>query len=149
MNFLSTTIRKTGASWEVGVVRLLLGVLFLMTGLMKLFVPMLREAFSGQLTLAGIPLHDLNMWVVPLAEVAIGVLLLLGAFARLAALAAIGTMIVATYVHLVVDDPTVFPLQSTAPIAPILVLLLSGLILWRGAGSWSLDRRSTGAASAG
>ncbi len=89
------------------------------------------------------------MWVVPLVEVAIGVLFLLGAFARLASLVAIGTMIVATYVHLVVDDPTVFPLQSTAPIAPILVLLLSGLILWRGAGSWSLDRRSTGAGGAG
>ena len=149
MESLSTLIRRTGASWEVGVVRLILGVLFLMTGLMKLFVPTLREAFSGQLTHAGIPLHDLNMWLVPLVEVAIGVLFLVGAFARVAALVAIGTMIVAVYVHLVVDDPTVFPLQSTAPTVPILVLLLSGLVLWRGAGSWSLDRRSTGAGGAG
>ncbi|MBW2545827.1 MAG: DoxX family membrane protein [Deltaproteobacteria bacterium] len=81
MDRLLTTLRQTRASKVVAVLRLLLGLLFVSTGLMKLLVPELREAFSGQLTQAAIPAHTLNMWFVPLAEVAVGLLLLVGLFA--------------------------------------------------------------------
>ena len=123
----------------LAIVRVLLGVLFLMTGLMKLFVPDLRAAFSGQLTAAAIPAHSLNMWFVPLAEVVMGSALIAGFLSRLASLTAIGMMVVATYVHLVVHDPDLFPLQPEAPIIPLIALVLCAWVLWAGGGSWSAD----------
>jgi uncharacterized membrane protein YphA (DoxX/SURF4 family) len=108
---------------------------------MKFTVPSLRSAFSGQLTAAGLPFHSVNMWLVPLVEVAIGAMLLVGLFGRLASLAAILMMIVATYVHLVVHDPDLFPLQPEAPIIPLVALLLAVCVLWAGSGSWSIDQR--------
>ena len=61
----------------------------------------------------------------------------------LATPALIGIMIVATYVHVVVDDPSLFPLQPSEPIIPALVMLGSAFVLWRGGGSWSKDLKST------
>ncbi len=132
-------LRATQPSMPLAIVRVLLGVLFLMTGLMKLFVPDLRAAFSGQLTAAAIPAHSLNMWFVPLAEVVMGSALIAGFLSRLASLTAIGMMVVATYVHLVVHDPDLFPLQPEAPIIPLIALVLCAWVLWAGGGSWSAD----------
>ena len=42
-------IRQTSDDKLAGGIRLLLAMLFLMTGVMKLVVPMLAEAWSGQL----------------------------------------------------------------------------------------------------
>jgi putative oxidoreductase len=106
---------------------------------MKLAVPDLRAAFSGQLTAAGIPFHSLNMWVVPAGEIGVGVLFILGFLSRLASLLVMVMMAVATYVHLVVDDPTLFPLQPEEPIIPIITIALCLYLLWMGGGSWSLD----------
>ncbi len=50
-------IRRTSDNKLAGSIRVLLAVLFLMTGAMKLLVPMLAEAWSGQLLAANIPLH--------------------------------------------------------------------------------------------
>ncbi len=126
---------------------MLLGVLFVMTGAMKLLVPMLGEAWSGQILAAGLPLYSLTRWTVPFLEMFLGVVLLIGAFARVAVLVIMGIMVVATYVHLVVDDPSLFPLQPSEPIIPLIVIGLSAYILWRGAGAWSLDLRTTQAAA--
>ena len=134
--------RKTTDEKPLGAARLLLGVIFISTGSMKFVVPMLWEAWSGQLTQAEIPFQTLNLYFVPVAEMLIGVSLLLGFFARLGALVAIPMMIVATYVHIVVDDPNLFPLQPGEPFIPLVVMALSGYVLWRGAGSWSLDLSS-------
>ena len=136
-----TKLRQTRASSFAATIRVLLGLLFLSTGVMKFVVPELRAAFSGQLTAAGIPFHSLNMWIVPPAEIGIGVLFLLGFLSRLASLSAIVMMGVATYVHLVVDDPTLFPLQPEEPIIPIIAIAFCLYILWIGSGSWSLDLR--------
>ncbi|HRQ42088.1 MAG TPA: DoxX family protein [Chloroflexota bacterium] len=132
-------IRHTGHDKILGSVRIALGILFLMTGLMKLFVPELRAAFSGQLTAADIPFHSLNMWLVPMMETAVGLLLLYGLFSRIGALVVIGLMFVAAYVHLVVSDPALFPLQPTEPIIPILAIGAAVYVLWRGGGAWSAD----------
>jgi uncharacterized membrane protein YphA (DoxX/SURF4 family) len=137
MNQLLTPLHSNSTS----AIRILLGVLFLSTGVMKFAVPELRAAFSGQLMAAGIPFHALNMWVVPAVEIGLGALLLAGLLWRLASLAAIAIMVVATYVHLVVDDPTLFPLQPEEPIIPIIVIALCLYLLWRGSGPWRLDRR--------
>ncbi len=136
-------VRKTSPDKLAGTIRLLLGLLFLMTGAMKLVVPVLAEAWSGQLLAAGLPFYSLTRWMVPFLEMFLGVALLLGAFARVAVLVVTCIMVVATYVHLVVDDPLLFPLQPSEPIIPIVVIAASGYILWRGAGGWSLDLVAT------
>ena len=137
-------IRRTADNKLAGRIRLLLGVLFLMTGAMKLVVPMLAEAWSGQLLAAELPFYSLTRWTVPFLEMFLGVVLLSGVFARVAVLVVINIMLVATYVHLVVDDPSLFPLQPSEPIIPIVVIAMSLYILWRGAGAWSLDRAAAG-----
>ena len=121
---------------------MILGVLFVMTGAMKLVVPVLADAWSGQLLAANLPFYTLTRWTVPFVEMALGGMLLAGLFARLASGAVIGIMTVATYTHLVVDDPTLFPLQPREPIIPIVVIALSLLVLWKGAGAWSMDLKA-------
>ena len=135
-------LRKTSDNKLVAGIRLLLAVLFLMTGAMKLLVPMLAEAWSGQLLAANLPLYTVSRWTVPFLEIALGVFLAIGLFVRPAIVVVIGFMSVATYVHLVVDDPSLFPLQPSEPIIPLVVILLSLYVLWRGAGAWSIDLRS-------
>jgi len=108
---------------------------------------MLAEAWSGQLLAANIPLYTVSLWTVPFLEIALGIVLAVGAFVRPAAVMMIGIMVVATYVHQVVDDPSLFPLQPSEPIIPLIVIVMSLYILWQGAGAWSLDLRATRAAA--
>jgi uncharacterized membrane protein YphA (DoxX/SURF4 family) len=136
---LLSAIYHTRREKLLGGVRIALGILFLMTGLMKLFIPELQAAFSGQLTAANIPLHAFNMWFVPITETAVGLLLLYGLFSRIGGLVVIGLMLVATYVHLVVTDPALFPLQPTEPIIPVVAMGAAVYVLWRGGGAWSAD----------
>lgn len=136
---LLSAVYHTRREKLLGGVRIALGILFLMTGLMKLFIPDLRAAFSGQLTAANIPFHDFNMWFVPMTETAVGLLLLYGLFSRIGGLVVIGLMLVATYVHLIVTDPALFPLQPTEPIIPIIAIGAAVYVLWRGGGHWSAD----------
>ena len=140
-------IRRTSDNKRAGSIRILLALLFLMTGAMKLLIPVLAEAWSGQLLAANIPLHIVSRWTVPFLEMALGAVLMVGLFVRPAALVVIGIMVVATYVHLVVDDPSLFPLQPSEPIIPLIVIVMSVYVLWRGAGAWSLDLRATQAAA--
>ena len=135
-------IRTTSKDRLEATIRWILGVLFVMTGVMKLAVPMLAEAFSAQLIAAEIPFYMLSRWSVPFVEIGVGVLLAMGLFVRPSAVVAIGMMIVATYVHVVVSDPTLFPLQPSEPIIPIGVIVLSLYILWKGGGAGSLDLKA-------
>lgn len=135
MGALLSRIRHTGRSRVVGLCRALLGLIFLSTGVMKFAVPSLRDAFAGQLTEAGLPFHSVNMWLVPPVEVVLGGMLIVGLFGRVASLVAIVMMIVATYVHLVVHNPELFPLQPEAPIIPLVIIVLCLYVLWAGSGS--------------
>jgi len=134
-------LRRTGDDSLAGAVRMALGVLFLMTGVMKLAVPMLGEAFHGQLAAAGIPAIGLMKWFVPLVEIGAGLALLIGAFTRIVALVIIGIMAVAAYVHLVVEDPGLFPLAPNEPVVPVAVMAMAAYLVWRGGGSGSVDFR--------
>ena len=138
-------VRSTQSDDVARGVRLVLGALFVMTGAMKLVVPMLAAAWAGQLAAANIPLAELNRWVVPLIEMGVGVALLIGFYTRVATLLVLSIMVVATYVHLVVTDPVLFPLQPAEPIIPAVVMILSLYVLVKGGGSGSLDLRATGA----
>ena len=132
-------IQTTTDDKPAGVIRLMLALLFLMTGPMKLLVPQLAEAWSGQLIAAQLPFYELSGWMVPFLELFLGIVLAIGILVRPAALVVIGIMVVATYVHVVVDDPSLFPLQPDEPIIPAIVMLGSAYLLWRGGGSWSRD----------
>ena len=136
-------LRRTTNDRLGGTIRVFLGVLFVMTGVMKLVVPTLADAWSGQLLAAELPFYTLNRWSVPFVEMGVGALLLVGAYARLAGIVVVGIMSVATYVHVVVDDPSLFPLQPSEPIIPIVVVVLTAYLLWRGAGAWSSDLRAS------
>ncbi len=135
-------IRSTSDDKVAGVVRLLLAIVFVMTGVMKLVVPTLAEAWSGQLLAANLPFYSLTRWTMPFVEIGVGVALTVGVHARLASVIVMGIMVPAIYVHLVVDDPTLFPLQPSEPVVPIMVLLMSAYLVWRGAGAWSADLRA-------
>jgi len=137
------TISQTTNNKLAGVIRIMLGGMFLMTGLMKLLVPSLGIAFAGQLQAANIPFPEFNIWFVPIAEILLGAILTAGMISRLAALAGISLMTVALYVHLVVDDPTLFPLQPELPIIPIMVIVLSIYLIIEGGGAWSIDLKQT------
>lgn len=139
----SEGLRRTTDDKLAGTIRMLLAVLFLMTGTMKLLVPMLSDAWATQLLAANIPFYSISRATVPFLEIFLGIVLAVGIFVRLAAVLVIGIMVVATYVHIVVDDPSVFPLQPSEPIIPLIVIALTAFTLWRGAGAWSLDLRAT------
>ncbi len=139
MKCMLSGIQATRRDKRLGVIRIFLGFMFLSTGSMKLLVPLLWTAWSGQLTAAQIPFYRFNLWFVPIAEILIGLLFLFGWMSRLAGVVAIAMMGVATYVHLVVGDPTLFPLQPTEPFIPIVVIAMAAYVLWRGSGAWSLD----------
>jgi len=121
----------------------MLGIIFVMTGTMKLLVPMLSDAWLGQLVAADLPLVELTRWSVPIIEIVLGVILLMGLYARVAVLFVMGIMVVATYVHVIVDNPTLFPLQPSEPIIPVAVIMMSILVLVKGAGAWSADLKAT------
>lgn len=137
------SLQKTTANKLAGSLRLFLAVLFVMTGTMKLVVPTLAEAWSGQLLASGLPFYELSRWSVPFVEILVGIVLGIGLFTRLAAVVVVGIMAVASYVHLVVDDPSLFPLQPSEPIIPLVVIVICAYVLFRGGGSWSKDLTAT------
>jgi len=137
-------IQTTADDKSAGVIRLMLALIFLMTGPMKLVVPQLAEAWSGQLIAAELPFYELSRWTVPFLELSLGIVLAIGILVRPAALVVMAIMVVATYVHVVVDDPSLFPLQPSEPVIPAMVMLGSAYLLWRGGGSWSKDLKSAG-----
>ncbi len=137
------SLRNTTEDRVAGSIRRVLAILFVMTGTMKLVVPRLAEAWSGQLLAAGLPFYELSRWSVPFIEILVGIVLWVGLFSRPAALVVIAIMAVATYVHIVVDDLSLFPLQPSEPIIPLVVIAMCVYLLWRGGGSWSKDLTAT------
>ncbi len=137
-------LRKTSNDKRAGVLRLLLGFIFFMAGVLKMVVPTLGEAFAGQLVVANIPFYGLSLYAFPIVETVLGITLLFGLHARLSAVVAAVIMVVAVYVHLVVDDPALFPLQPVEPVGPLVLLVALLYVLWKGAGLWSIDLSESG-----
>jgi putative oxidoreductase len=134
---------KTSNNKFSGLIRIILGMIFFMTGVMKLFIPMFTEAWMGQLVYSGIPMVTFNFWFVPIMETVLGIMLLRGTFSRVASLAIIPIMLVVFYVHIAVDNPAIFPLQPSLPIVPVLVIIMAVVILKNGGGAWSEDLKQT------
>ena len=122
-----------------GLIRLVLSIVFVTAGLAKVLVAQLGAGFAEQLTEAGLPWPALWTRVVPPLEVVLGLLLLAGYHTRPVSLVVLILMGVATHVHLVVEDPALFPLQGQAPVVPLVLMAGAIVLLIRGGGSWSMD----------
>ena len=136
-------IRRTSENKLIGVIRIILGIIFLITGAMKLFIPMFTEAWLGQLVQAGVPLITFNFFFVPFAEIVLGLLLLKGFYTRFLTLTIFPIMLVAIYIHITVEDAGLFPLQPKLPIIPIVVIIMAIMLLRSGAGALSADLKWT------
>ncbi len=136
---IARVVRATSDSVPLGIVRLSLGVLFMFAGIWTLVVPTLWDVWMGQLTRAELPFRELSQWFLPGVEIALGFFLMLGYYTRLSALTVIGVMVVATYTHVVIEDPALFPLQPRAPIVPLVTMAAALYVLWGGGGAWSQD----------
>lgn len=137
-------LRHTSKNNFVGIVRILLGIIFVMTGVMKLTMPDYGAAWSIQLIEAEIPLYTFNYWFVPVFEFVLGLFLLIGHFAKAGAILVLPLMAVAIYVHLTVTNPGAFPSQPQEPYMPIAVIMMALLVLIKGGGSWSRDLKYVG-----
>ena len=140
--FSIETIRQTSDDKVAAAIRWSLGILFVMTGVMKLTMADYGAAWSIQLIEAKIPLYAFNYWFVPVFEIVLGLFLLIGYYVKVGALLVLPLMLVAIYVHLTVTNPGAFPSQPQEPYMPIIVILMALLILLKGAGSWSSDLKS-------
>jgi len=137
------SLRNTSRDRLGGALRILVGFVFFTAGILKIVAPSLGKAFSGQLVAANIPLQEFVLFTFPIIEMALGFLLLVGFHARISASIAAASMIVATYVHLVIDDPSLFPLQPVEPIGPLVLLAMLIYTVIRGAGAWSIDLKES------
>ena len=131
-------IRQTSPNKLIGIIRIMLGVIFIMTGVMKLTMADYGTAWSIQLIEAEIPFYTFNYWFVPVFELILGLFLLLGHYSRVSALLVLPIMLVAIYVHLTVTNPGAFPSQPQEPYMPIAVIFMALLIVIKGGGSWSI-----------
>lgn len=121
-------------------VRLMVGVVFLSEGLQKFLFPALRGA--GRFGTIGFPVPEFFGYFVGTFETLCGLFVLIGLFARLAAVPLIIIMIVAiltTKIEIFANKG--FWEMMHAARTDFSMLLGSIFILIRGGGNWSLDRR--------
>ena len=143
-------IRKTQNQKHLSILRAIAAIPLLLFGVLHLIDP---APFRDILLASGIPFVELNLILAPLAEIAAGALLLSGFFSRLGGLLGAATMATAIYSTLVLAGlsgsqlpagiasvPEVPPL-----VLPVVVLVASIYVAWRGAGAWSLDLARAGA----
>jgi len=89
---------------------------------------------------AGIPFPQVNYFLAPVLMVMAGLSVGLGFYARAGAAVGLMAMLVATYSKLVIDQ---WPGPMEPPLAlPLVVLAACLVILVKGAGNWSLDRKA-------
>ncbi len=136
-------LRQTFPNKWVGTIRTMLGIIFLMTGIMKLTFAEFGLAWSIQLIEAEIPFYTINYWLVPVFEIILGTILLLGYYSRIGAVMIIPIMLIAIYVHITVSNPAAFPAQPQEPFIPIAVIIIAVIVLIKGGGNWSLDLKTT------
>jgi len=135
MSIALGSIRRTRPLKHVLIARLIAGLPLAGISVMHLvgaapMTPILEAAKS--------PMPDVNAILAPVLGVLAGLMLLSGAFARVGAAIACGSMAVVLYAHLTADWPDEPPI-----VLPIAVLAASLYVLWRDGGAWSVDGRSS------
>lgn len=144
-------LRKTCDCKSFLVMRVLAGLPLVAFGAMHLsgMMPMkpLIEA-------AGLPAPGLMAVVAPLAQLVAGFMLISGAFARIGALIAMGTMAGAIMTHVKIpndqwpmptpDAPEALGAEPTFMLGIAAVVIAGAIVvLWKGAGAKSIDLRSS------
>jgi len=81
--------------------------------------------------------------LVPVFEIILGTILLIGYYSRIGAVLIIPIMLIAIYVHITVSNPAAFPAQPQEPFIPIAVIIIAVIVLIKGGGNWSLDLKTT------
>jgi len=142
-------LRKTGGSKHILVARTVAGAPLALFGLMHLAGVMPMKPL---LKAAGMPGAGVMAIVAPLGQLAAGLLLLSGAFARIGAVLAIGTMLGALHTHVQIPGDG-WPESNGGPEEPVfmmglaaVIIVASGYVLWRGAGGLSVDYKAAQAA---
>lgn len=120
--------------------RLVIGVIFLMSGTLKEVLPSFHANWVGMIRELGLPLQPVAIQLGAALEIAVGLLLLAGLLARLAAVGGLALMVGAAWIHLTVSS-SALPTGLPPDWYPILTALACALVLRQGAGAWSLDRR--------
>ena len=105
---------------------------------------------------AGLPMPGITAIIAPLAQILAGILLLSGAFARVGALVAIGTMFGALITHFKIPNdqwPTPSELDPAVMVPgaeptfmmglAAIVILTSAFVILKGAGAWSIDAKGS------
>ena len=139
---ITDRLRHTAPYRHLLALRVVAGLPLLGIGLAHIFVA--EAPMRPLVEAAGVPLAAVVSPVAVAVEIIAGVALLLGLWARVGALLAIPTMAGALYAHMVIGVWPNGP-ENEPPLAlPIAVMLGAAYVLWRGAGRWSLDGRSSG-----
>ena len=126
-------------------IRLIAGLVFLVFGILHFVSP---ENFKHILQASNLPLVQFNLIFVPLVEVVVGALLILGLLTRLTAIIGCITMAIAFYATMTIMhlDPSQLPDGMTEKpfspplFVPIIVFLMCLYVFILGAGAWSIDR---------
>ncbi len=132
---------RTPESRKLASLRISIALIFLAIGLSKLLVPIMVVTFQEQLKATGVPVDfrgSLSL-LFPILEIVIGYFLLIGKYTRFWSAIAMGVSCYGIYIHLHIDDPSLFPFQPTAPVIPITLMALSAVLFVMGAGMWSKD----------
>lgn len=136
---ISTRLRRTTPLLSTALIRWMVGLVFLSEGLQKWLYPAQRGA--GRFEKIGLPAPEMLGYFVGTVEVLCGALLVIGLWARLAAVPLLTIMIVAllsTKVPILLEDG--FWQAAHAARTDFCMTIGSIFILLRGAGAASLDR---------
>lgn len=133
-------LRATHPHRHLLIPRAAAGVPLLGIGLVHVFDP--ASSMRPLVEAAGFALPAVVSPIAVAIEIAAGLALLVGLWARPAAALAIPTMLGAIYAHLVIGVWPNGADKEPPLLLPVVVLVSSAYVLWRGAGRWSVDARS-------
>ena len=134
---------------HIAILRFLAGAPLLAFGVMHISGAMPMKPL---IEAAGLPMPDMAAMVTPPIMIIAGLLLLLGLFARVGAVLAIGTMLGAVMTHIKIpSDAWPIPVETAPnpnPYVPMMVMaiaiiLFSAYIIFKGAGAWSIDGKGS------
>jgi uncharacterized membrane protein YphA (DoxX/SURF4 family) len=131
------SLRKTGREKWLMIPRLIVALPLVVFGSFHLTG---RSPLMEILLRADIPWPELNFYLAPVFMVISGLSVGLGFYARIGAIIATFAMLVATYSKLVIEE---WPGPMEPPIAlPLVVIVGCLIVLVKGAGAWSFDRKA-------
>lgn len=135
--------KKRQCAWlPIFIVRLALGLFFILSGFFKLFDAKQHETLLQTLQHANIPFPEINSYLVPLLELLCGILVLIGLLTTLASFVLFAIMIVALItdrIASVAQHGDLMTLENFLYLPEVLYALLFLWLIFSGPGKLSLD----------